>query len=159
MNRIKSLALLGMALMGGHTSLAQTLYIESNDGSTSAVYLTDVESIVFQNNNLVVNSEDCEARYFNMTFSDFLTFEENVTGIGEMESGALMSIYPNPVKNSLTIDFPSAVVSEAMVINATGEVLSSFKLNRQRNVIDITHLSSGLYFILIDGRIQKFVKQ
>jgi trimeric autotransporter adhesin len=78
------------------------------------------------------------------------------------------SIYPNPSTDflKLSVDDPSGFSGSAQIINAEGRVLISKQLNVNNQLvqINISTLSSGLYFIRIitaDGAINmlKFTKQ
>ncbi len=160
MMNLKSLALIvGLTCMGVQFATAQFIHIESKNGASSAINLLDIESIVFENNNMVVNTIDCGENYFSVSYSEQLTFEETTTDVDEVETLSLMSIYPNPVSNTLTIDSRSTEILDARIFNANGIILKSIVLHGQRNEIDIKDLSSGMYFIMIDDQIEKFIKQ
>jgi hypothetical protein len=69
-------------------------------------------------------------------------------------------IYPNPTSTQLFIDTKIAI-KEITIVNTTGKLVKSLTLNS--NVIDVTDLSNGVYFIKLttnEGLItKKFVKQ
>lgn len=59
-----------------------------------------------------------------------------------------IKVYPNPVSNRLTIDglYSNCTIK---VVNSTGQTLKTLKVpaGTQRQVVDMTGLASGLYFI------------
>ena len=67
-------------------------------------------------------------------------------------------MYPNPVKNMLTID--GFVVKDFVIYSVLGKVV--LKMSNQ-NTIDVSSLSKGVYFIKvsdgINGSTKKFIKE
>ncbi|MAB39839.1 MAG: hypothetical protein CL528_06155 [Aequorivita sp.] len=57
----------------------------------------------------------------------------------------LFSIYPNPTNGVLSIN-SSSTVSEITIYNNIGQLLFTFK---EKNQIDISTLSKGIYFVKI----------
>lgn len=74
----------------------------------------------------------------------------NITGsvgISEAQQAGI-SVYPNPATNNLTVELPDSmrnVISE--IRNITGQVISQSLINTQRSTLDISQLSSGIYFL------------
>jgi Thermolysin metallopeptidase, alpha-helical domain/Concanavalin A-like lectin/glucanases superfamily/Secretion system C-terminal sorting domain len=59
-------------------------------------------------------------------------------------------IYPNPAKNSITINTINMVAGGQIIItNLLGKQLKNQTLSLSNNMIDITNLSKGLYFVSI----------
>ena len=77
-----------------------------------------------------------------------------------------LKIYPNPTNGKLTISLPNpseggAYTAENIEIyNIMGQLLQSKIVNLQSKiVIDVSHLTAGVYFIKFDGyKVEKFVK-
>jgi uncharacterized protein (TIGR02145 family) len=69
-----------------------------------------------------------------------------------------ITIYPNPVKNLLTID--GLVVKDVVIYSVLGKAV--LKISNQ-NTIDVSSLSKGVYFIKvsdgINASIKKFIKE
>jgi hypothetical protein len=77
---------------------------------------------------------------------DFL-IEDVWEGIEEVENYNLITIYPNPVKGQLSIKTDQISSSQSIQItNYQGQVLYDNK-DFHDNLIDITHLTNGLYFL------------
>jgi len=70
-----------------------------------------------------------------------------VEGIGSL------IIYPNPAKNTLTID---GDYTSATIYNIFGKVVLT---TDYQNTIDVSALSNGIYFIKVDNTTIKFIKQ
>lgn len=84
---------------------------------------------------------------------------ENATAIN---SESNISIYPNPVKEQLTITGSS--IKDIVIVNTIGQVLIEQKNYSSKAVIDVGALSTGIYFIKITGRngaeqVRKFLKE
>ena len=82
-------------------------------------------------------------------------------GIVEANNYADLQVYPNPVKNELTIK--NEELREGSVVeifNIMGQKLLSFEpLPSLEPTIDVSCLSSGMYFLKVDNKMVKFVKE
>ncbi len=86
----------------------------------------------------------------------------NNTGIREVISTKnVVSIYPNPVKDYVTIEATSNFIFKEMTItNALGEVVFQQKGNQNKAVANTIKYSSGVYFVKINGTYYgRFVKE
>jgi hypothetical protein len=64
-----------------------------------------------------------------------------------------LSIYPNPAKNTLTID---GDYTSATIYNVFGKLVLTTDYQK---TIDVSALSNGIYFIKVDNTTIKFIKQ
>jgi len=74
------------------------------------------------------------------------------------------SIYPNPVKTTLTVENNSqSALYEYKLMDLTGKIIIKSKFRGKQNKINIEYLRSGLYFLYIYTKehavINKFVKE
>ncbi|MDD3739937.1 MAG: choice-of-anchor J domain-containing protein [Bacteroidales bacterium] len=69
-----------------------------------------------------------------------------------------ISIYPNPTDGMLNIDIPETKAT-VRINNVLGKEVKLIKLNSDRNTIDLSSLSSGMYFIEIQLSEQKIVSK
>ena len=71
-------------------------------------------------------------------------------------------IYPNPTKNQLIIDCRDAmhcVSTNVEIYNVVGQLLQSKIVNLQsKTTIDISHLANGMYFLKVDNKVVKIIK-
>jgi hypothetical protein len=80
------------------------------------------------------------------------------TGLGET-----IRVFPNPVEEQLMLEFSAIDVTEISISNNLGQCVLKQKINTQREMIDVSKFSPGMYhisckrddFILI----HKFIKQ
>lgn len=90
-----------------------------------------------------------------------LTFDLNdlfgYDGIGEgpVMNNTMLSVYPNPVSDRLTVNLNQE--DEVVIYNMMGQTVSSFQGHAGINTVDVTNLSSGIYFISAGSATQKFV--
>ncbi len=75
-----------------------------------------------------------------------------------------ISIYPNPTNSKLTIESEYFGINHKIeVVNSLGESLFSSKLISRNTVVDVSHLSSGIYFLKISSdksvAYKKFVRE
>jgi hypothetical protein len=75
------------------------------------------------------------------------------SAITELNSSTNFSVYPNPTKNTLTID---GDYTSATIYNVFGKLVLTTDYQK---TIDVAALSNGLYFIKVDSSTIKFIKQ
>ncbi|HHU46409.1 MAG TPA: S8 family serine peptidase [Bacteroidales bacterium] len=86
------------------------------------------------------------------------------TGINELES-ALVSIYPNPFNNVLTISLSTTSIKDVQIIDMTGRVIKQYlNVGKAETELELNNLSNAVYFIRItttDGSYyyDKIIKQ
>ncbi|MFY9243254.1 MAG: T9SS type A sorting domain-containing protein [Polaribacter sp.] len=72
------------------------------------------------------------------------------------------SMYPNPANNTLTIS-AKETIQNADVYNVLGKKVRSFSVNKSRETLDVSNLSTGIYLVkyTVDGVVgtAKFIKQ
>ncbi|NNE16816.1 MAG: T9SS type A sorting domain-containing protein [Saprospiraceae bacterium] len=78
---------------------------------------------------------------------------EQITDINEFE------IFPNPVSNKLIINLNLTKEKEYKIYSLNGELVLSGIVKSNSNSIEISNLSSNIYFINIGNNISKFIKQ
>ncbi len=64
-----------------------------------------------------------------------------------------ISLFPNPASNEITVEVVKETTATLSILDSKGMLLGSYLLNGLSKSIDITHLSDGIYFILLsDGK-------
>ena len=66
-------------------------------------------------------------------------------------------MYPNPVKDYLTIESANAAVVK--IYSVSGQMLSEQNISEGINTIDLSNLNAGIYFISVNGTMVKVVRQ
>ena len=82
--------------------------------------------------------------------------------ISEITSGnSSLRIYPNPTSiGELRIENGGKRINNVEVYDAMGKLLQSVIGNRQSEIVlDISHLAVGIYFVKVDGKMFKMVKE
>jgi hypothetical protein len=90
------------------------------------------------------------ARYNNATLSAN-DFDKNT-----------ITIYPNPVKNTLHLDLSNHsenLGKEFQISDVNGRVVIQDSINNYANPIDVSILNTGLYFFKIENIVKKFIKE
>jgi type IX secretion system substrate protein/NHL repeat-containing protein len=79
--------------------------------------------------------------------------------VSAVQANAGIRVYPNPASTELNIDAP-APINQVTISNLVGQIVYTCDYNTSYARIDITNLSSGVYFIKINGsEVRKFVKE
>ena len=91
-------------------------------------------------------------------------YGNSIIGINESEEEIVsVNIYPNPVSEYVNIDFfniQNLKQNNYQIIDINGQLILSSKIDSSNNRIDVSNLSSGLYFVKIynAARLLKCVK-
>jgi hypothetical protein len=86
-------------------------------------------------------------------------FKEPTVGIEE-EQLTNLTISPNPANEKLTINYGENIIKEVELYDISGKLLNIFSnIEATITTLNISHLQSGVYFLKIDGKTIKFVKE
>ncbi len=70
------------------------------------------------------------------------------------------SIFPNPVRENLTISSKNSIIGECTIFDISGRQVIQISPQKTTCSFDISELKTGVYFLTINGNsVQKFVKQ
>jgi uncharacterized protein (TIGR02145 family) len=84
---------------------------------------------------------------------------DNPVSVEEIKINNQFIAYPNPVKNILSVEVsPTLVNTYISVITVDGVQLKKNYIISTQNFIDLTDLSSGIYFLIIGGESLKIIK-
>lgn len=82
------------------------------------------------------------------------------TGIQELPTNTQIKIYPNPVDDILNVELLGFYQKvEMQIVDVLGNVIKNSTLNTQHAQIDVSKLQSGIYFLKVGNRVQKFIKE
>jgi hypothetical protein len=77
----------------------------------------------------------------------------NITGLNELDISNL-SIYPNPTRGELNIEFANTEVSTIQIINMIGETIYHFQNVDSKLTVDLSSMGQGVYFVRIDDGVK-----
>ncbi|NBR15002.1 MAG: T9SS C-terminal target domain-containing protein [Crocinitomicaceae bacterium] len=70
-----------------------------------------------------------------------------------------IQIFPNPASETFTISLPeNASINDCVLLDNLGKEVKRFVATKGENLVDISELESGIYFIQIDSQISKLIK-
>ena len=96
------------------------------------------------------------------SFSPFGVFGKNVTLGVSAVSNDMLSVYPNPASDRLTIQTGSTDKTNVEISDLSGQIVARYELSGTDNTIGIAGLSTGSYFIKVSSNatssVKKFVK-
>lgn len=92
-----------------------------------------------------------------MLFIDhFLVTEQNNASVQELTNNKTFSIYPNPAQKELNIN--TLKTQDFSIIDVTGKVVMNISAKNSTIKVDLSELSSGVYFVKgQNGQIEKLV--
>jgi len=153
---IKKTFLFGLVLLvAGQLLMAQSFQIitVSADGKKTSYALSNVQKIVFDNKTMTVNMKDGTdaTNITNVSFSE-------VTGIESQKVESSIFIFPNPVKETLTVN---GVKKDATIklYGLTGGLLQTIPAQENSTNINVASLIPGVYLLCIGEQTIKFIKQ
>jgi uncharacterized delta-60 repeat protein len=122
-------------------------------GLGNGIWITDFDA---QPDGKIIFTCNSSAPYQGATYigrmsmsNSFSTIQENVT--------TNLSIYPNPANNVVTVNINQNTI--LTILNLQGKVLDQIAVSNGEQ-IDVSHLSSGVYFIKTsEGQQVKFIKE
>jgi choice-of-anchor B domain-containing protein len=117
---------------------------------SSLIVPTDDMRIIVEVSDLDPNGHIVEAGFDNLVISDGTSSVDQITTAGKLH------IIPNPSSDMIYISGPDQELSEIFIYNMTGQRVG-FKTLSQ-NMLDISGLSNGMYFIKSGNLNGKFLK-
>ncbi|MBT8255174.1 MAG: choice-of-anchor B family protein [Bacteroidia bacterium] len=86
----------------------------------------------------------------------FLLVKAPELGIDELNISNSMMLYPNPVTHRLTISSSREEITSVVITDLVGKIIYSEVFDGTKNKeIDLSNVSQGMYFALIDGIVSK----
>ncbi|MCF6308378.1 MAG: T9SS type A sorting domain-containing protein [Flavobacteriaceae bacterium] len=120
--------------------------IEGTEISNATVYLQD--NLLQTETNLSETSYSFTSEDGNFSDRFIIYFGQEVLGNNEVTSNTV-SLYPNPVSSQVSIS-SIATISTVIIYDLSGRVVRSINANEQTNLtIDLSELSSAMYFVEI----------
>ncbi|WP_417600614.1 T9SS type A sorting domain-containing protein [Owenweeksia hongkongensis] len=92
-------------------------------------------------------------------------FQVSNISLSENPLSNTISLYPNPSKDVLHVVLPKKKVSKntgLKIVDVNGKIILQQQINSKEEneiTLDVKHISKGIYFLKIEGRVLRFVKQ
>lgn len=135
-----------------------TIHLKGTESSTKKISISDISKITFETGGFKVVTGN--ENYFEYNDVKKITFDEsgeNIETIFSKNSSLVAS--PNPTKDKLVIKGGDDLYGCSLYIyNLTGNLVSRHD-NWNGETINISDLSSGIYFLNINSNTIKFIKQ
>ena len=95
---------------------------------------------------------------------DYWIIKHNSTlGIQENTFANAITIYPNPVKNTLQINTQDQIIDKVKIYSVLGSLVKNLDIDTASPTVDVANLASGVYYLqLYSGKkvaLKKFVKE
>lgn len=135
-------------------------------GPADSAELYFPEGIKFDKCDNLYIADDINKRVRKVTFNpncSLVDTTDTTTAVYNLPYQNGISIYPNPAKEQITISGGSNV-QDVMIVNTIGQIMVEQKSYSNKAVIDVSALSTGIYFIkIIDKRgatiVRRFLKE
>jgi len=125
------------------TVIGQTLVIASQVDGMTGTFVQSDDTDAFDN------------YYQGLTFDLNDLFPNANVGVQEIEHNNYISVYPNPAVDQLNITLNKN--AEVTVYNIMGQAVMTMEGRAGVNTLDISNLTSGIYFINAGNDTQKFI--
>ena len=99
------------------------------------------------------DNDDSDCLYSGFTFDLFDMYP--YYGVKEVESNTHITVYPNPASEQIKVTLNKN--AEVTVRNVMGQTLMTTEGHAGVNTLDISQLSSGIYFVAAGNDTQKFI--
>jgi len=87
-----------------------------------------------------------------------VAFCETTAGTANSDMRKSVSIYPNPASNFLNVKTQTATGLQISIYNSLGQQTGKFNSTGNSENIDISYLQRGVYFVILNGVKEKFIK-
>ena len=80
-------------------------------------------------------------------------------GVNEIETN-LFKIYPNPANAQLYIEYNGPINTKALIFNSLNQSIMQFNvIANENNSLNISTLPAGIYYLKIDNKVERFIKE
>jgi hypothetical protein len=146
-----------VALMACQGLRAQALLLASHNGSTTSYTLSNLRSVVFHNNNIIVNDVDCEAHHHSVFFTDYMTLDGTINTSEVIDNP--LQLFPIPTESILKLAVNTGEIGQINIFNTTGQMIMSRQINTRQASLEIGDLAPGVYVLVAQGKTTQFIKQ
>ena len=148
-----------------HKSIVENLFskdeIAVNEGLTKGMIISEKE--IKLTNGSFGNAKDNSYMLAAISTCDIISKQNDLENLSQINEQKI-SIYPNPSKDFVTINWSKKTISTVSLVSLDGKILNRQIINNLTNEIkiDLSGLSDGIYQLLItennDSKLYKIVK-
>ncbi|MDW5290818.1 T9SS type A sorting domain-containing protein [Formosa sp. PL04] len=144
----------------GATSFSQTITNEPNPSVTIDAGGA-IGQVIRVQSNLTSTLNLAEVQVFgsNSSQQKSASKKETLSISNNTDIETKFLVYPNPVSDIITIDFKSSNTAKMQIIDYLGKTVISDEIQNGTKSIDLSHLSSGLYFIKVSDKQETFTRK
>ena len=142
-------------------SLTELFCFNNNLSNLNLVGTTNLSSLNCTINPLLsciqvsnVNQAESKKNWFKEDNAIYLL--NCTTGLEENNNNLAVQIFPNPTNGVFTLQNASGTIS---IQNIMGELVFSTLINSTNETINISSLANGVYFVNVNGKVIKLVKE
>ena len=99
-------------------------------------------------------TDNTSGMFISESLSKILAIDQTTTSIGSLAAQSAVAIYPNPATDHISISIQTETMdqAEATIIDTKGNVMLQQALNQRQTEMNISTLSTGIYFVKITSR-------
>ncbi len=86
-----------------------------------------------------------------MNIPNVVITESVANSVAEEINKSMVTIFPNPTTDYITVDLGSEVISNVEVYSITGSLVMTTEGNAQKQMINVSNLKNGNYFVRVIG--------
>jgi len=139
-----------------------SFFLYSYNGSSWTLFYKVFDTYDTNGNQTSYYSQTLDGTWKNMLKEEYIWNQFTSSGI-ETVNDDFISIYPNPASNLLNVNTNNKVFTNVEIVNIAGKTVRKEIISNSNCQIDISNLSSGIYFITISDKFNKmtlkFIKE
>lgn len=150
--------------LGSNAQNKSTLSVHQNETSPTQIVISDISKITFENDemNVIVKNSD-EPHLFELSGINRITFDLVTEAVESItHNNTSLHLYPNPTENHLFIETEHEI-EEIVIYDVYGRKCQQANETTSQQVLDVTDLNTGIYFIKVvtdnNEIVKRFVKK
>ena len=150
--------------LGSNAQNKSTLSVHQNETSPTQIVFSDISKITFENDemNVIVKNSD-EPHLFELSGINKITFDLVTEAVESItHNNTSLHLYPNPTENHLFIETEHEI-EEIVIYDVYGRKCQQVNEPTSQQVLDVTDLNTGIYFIKVvtdnNEIVKRFVKK
>lgn len=133
-------------------------YVWSNGATASSLHVTLAVDVIYHYTVTGTSSNGCrQSAVVSVAVSRCTGIDEQVT------ANLITRVYPNPATESIMVELAGHAAASIHITDVTGRIVFSQPVSADRQLLDISTLASGIYYIRVSSEqatdVMKVVKQ